>query len=76
MLDALQRHRLPGWPAELGCDSWAQVALKFVVAHPAVTCAIPATSQLAHLRQNMGAARGKLPDASLRARMAAEVAAL
>lgn len=76
LLDALQGRRLPGWAAEMGCDSWAQVALKFVVAHPAVTCAIPATSQLAHLRQNMGAARGHLPDASLRARMATEVARL
>jgi diketogulonate reductase-like aldo/keto reductase len=76
LLDALQSRRLPGWAAEIGCDSWAQVALKFVVAHPAVTCAIPATSQLAHLRQNMGAARGSLPDASLRARMATEVARL
>ena len=53
-----------------------RVVLHLAVAHPAVTCAIPATSQLAHLRQNMGAARGQLPDASLRARMAADVAAL
>jgi aryl-alcohol dehydrogenase-like predicted oxidoreductase len=76
LLDALQGRRLPGWAAEISCDSWAQVALKFVVAHPAVTCAIPATSQPAHLRQNMGAARGTLPDASLRVRMATEVARL
>ncbi len=76
LLDALARHRLPGWAAEIDCDSWAQVALKFVVSHPAVTCAIPATSQVAHVRQNLGAARGRLPDAALRARMAAEVAAL
>lgn len=76
LLQALQRHRLPGWAAEIDCDGWAQVALKFVVSHPDVTCAIPATSQVAHVRQNMGAARGRLPDAALRARMAAEVAAL
>ena len=76
MLGTLRRHRLPGWAAEIDCDSWAQVALKFVVSHPAVTCAIPATSQVAHLRQNMGAARGRLPDTALRARMAAQVAAL
>ena len=62
--------------AEIGCDGWAQVALKFVVSHPAVTCAIPATRQVAHLQQNMGAARGPLPDAALRARMARDVAAL
>ena len=76
LLDALRRHPLPGWAAEIDCDSWAQVALKFVVSHPAVTCAIPATSRVAHVRQNMGAARGRLPDAALRARMAVEVAAL
>ena len=52
------------------------MALKFVVSHPAVTCAIPATSQVAHLRQNMAAARGPLPDAALRSRMARDVAAL
>ncbi len=76
LLDQLARHKLPGWAADIGCDGWAQVALKFVVSHPAVTCAIPATSQVAHLRQNMGAARGALPDAALRARMARDVAAL
>lgn len=76
LLRALHRHPLPPWAAEIGCDSWAQVALKFVVSHPAVTCTIPATSQVAHLRQNMGAARGVLPDAALRRRMAAHVEAL
>ncbi|MCV0441068.1 MAG: aldo/keto reductase [Hydrogenophaga sp.] len=76
LLDQLACHKLPGWAADIGCDNWAQVALKFIVSHPAVTCAIPATSQVAHLRQNMGAARGALPDAALRARMARDVAAL
>ena len=76
LLDQLARHKLPGWAADIGCQHWAQVALKFIVSHPAVTCAIPATSQVAHLRQNMGAARGALPDAALRARMARDVAAL
>ena len=76
LLDQLGRHALPGWAGDIGCDSWAQVALKFAVSHPAVTCAIPATSQVAHLRQNMGAARGPLPDAALRARMSRDVAAL
>ncbi|MBU4182724.1 MAG: aldo/keto reductase [Gammaproteobacteria bacterium] len=76
LLDQLRGYPLPGWAREIGCDSWAQVALKFVVSHPAVTCAIPATSQVAHLRQNMGAAHGRLPDATLRARMARDVAAL
>ncbi len=76
LLRDLQRHRLPPWAAEIGCDGWAQVALKFIISHPAVTCAIPATSSVAHVRQNLGAARGLLPDAALRARMAADVAAL
>jgi diketogulonate reductase-like aldo/keto reductase len=76
LLDELQRHRLPAWAAEIGCAHWAQVALKFVVSHPAVTCAIPATRQVEHLRQNMAAARGAMPDAALRQRMAADVARL
>jgi diketogulonate reductase-like aldo/keto reductase len=76
LLDELARHPLPGWAGEIGCSSWAQVALKFVVSHPGVTCAIPATSQVAHLRHNMGAALGPLPDAALRERMARDVAAL
>lgn len=76
LLQSLAPHRLPGWAAEIACDGWAQAALKFIVSHPAVSCAIPATSQVAHLRQNMGAATGPLPDAALRARMAAAVAAL
>lgn len=76
LLAALQRHPLPGWAAEIGCRHWAQVALKFVLSHPAVTCAIPATSQVAHLQQNMEAARGPMPDAALRRRMAEHVAAL
>jgi diketogulonate reductase-like aldo/keto reductase len=67
--DRLRGEPLPGWAAELGCTHWAQVALKFVAGHPAVTCAIPATSRVAHLRQNMAAAAGVLPDADLRRRM-------
>ncbi|MEO1037820.1 MAG: aldo/keto reductase [Pseudomonadota bacterium] len=63
---------LPGWAAEINCDNWAQVFLKFVIAHPAVTVAIPATSQARHMRENMGALTGQLPDESLRRRMAAD----
>jgi diketogulonate reductase-like aldo/keto reductase len=73
---ALARHALPGWAAEIGCTTWAQVALKFIVSHPAITCAIPATTQVAHARENMAAARGPMPDAALRRRMAAHVDAL
>jgi diketogulonate reductase-like aldo/keto reductase len=70
------RHRLPAWAAEIGCTSWAQFLLKFVVAHPDVTSAIPATGNVAHVQENMGVARGILPDAAMRARMAAHVEAL
>ena len=76
LLRGLERHRLPPWVIELGCDGWAQFALKFIVSHPAVTCAIPATSSVAHVRQNLAAASGSLPDASMRQRMASHVAAL
>ena len=63
---------LPPSAAEAGCRSWAQFFLKFVISHPAVTCAIPATSSVAHLRDDMAALGGPLPDAALRARMARE----
>lgn len=60
---------LPLWAAEIGCANWAQFFLKFIIAHPAVTCAIPATSRVAHMHENMGALRGPLPDAAMRTRM-------
>ncbi|HUP31349.1 MAG TPA: aldo/keto reductase [Usitatibacter sp.] len=65
---------LPGWARELQCGSWAEALLKWVVAHPAVTCAIPATSKPAHLAENMRALAGPLPDAALRRRMAEDYA--
>lgn len=57
---------LPGWAAEIDCDSWAQVFLKYVLGNAAVTCAIPGSTQAAHVEDNLGAARGSLPDATLR----------
>lgn len=60
---------LPPWASEFDCRSWAQFFLKFVVSHPAVTCAIPATNDPAHLRDNMGACLGRLPDEGMRQRM-------
>jgi diketogulonate reductase-like aldo/keto reductase len=72
----IQRHRLPPWAVELGAVNWAQFLLKFIVSHPAVTCAIPATSQVAHVKENMGAAVGPLPDEALRRRMVTHVEAL
>lgn len=76
LLRALARHPLPPWMAELGCDGWAQAVLKFIVSHPAVRCAIPATTRVDHVRQNLGAMRGPMPDAALRERFARHVAGL
>jgi diketogulonate reductase-like aldo/keto reductase len=67
---------LPGWAKEIDCRSWAEAFLKWVVSHPAVTCAIPATSKLAHLRENVRALSGPLPDAALRRRIAEDYAKL
>ena len=67
---------LPAWIAETGARSWAQFLLKFIISHPAVTCAIPATTRVDHVRENLEAARGILPDEKLRRRMAAYVEAL
>lgn len=63
---------LPPWAADIDCSSWAQILLKFVVSHPAITCAIPATSKVEHLRDNMKAGYGRMPDAKIRALIAAE----
>ena len=67
----LRDRPLPAWATDIGATSWAQVLLKFVLSHPAVTCAIPATSSVAHVRENMGAAMGRLPDEPLRRRLVA-----
>lgn len=66
---------LPGWAAEIDCQSWAQVFLKWLIAHPAVTCPIPATSKPHHLHDNMQGGVGAMPDAALRARILEEVMA-
>ena len=65
---------LPPWTAEFDCANWAQFFLKFIVSHPAVTCAIPATSRVDHMRENMGALHGRLPDQEMRARMVRHIA--
>jgi diketogulonate reductase-like aldo/keto reductase len=62
---------LPPWAAELGIASWAQYFLKWIVSHPAVTCAIPGTGNPKHMKDNLGAGHGPLPDAAERKRMAA-----
>ncbi len=67
---------LPDWAAEFECTSWAQFFLKFVLGHPAVTCAIPATRRPEHLSDNMNAGFGRLPDEKMRKRMVDYFAAL
>ncbi|MBT8449133.1 MAG: aldo/keto reductase, partial [Gammaproteobacteria bacterium] len=60
---------LPDYAKDLGITSWAQFFLKFILSHPAVTCVIPATSKAKHMRDNMQAQFGELPDANLRQKM-------
>lgn len=76
LIQRLEREPLPGWAGEIGCTNWPQVLLKLVVSHPAVTCAIPATSNPEHLDENMAAGTGPMPDQPLRARMFADIEAL
>jgi aryl-alcohol dehydrogenase-like predicted oxidoreductase len=71
----VRRLPLPGWAGEIGCTSWAQVLLKYVLAHPAVTCAIPGSRNPRHVLDNLAAAAGSLPDAAQRARILAAVQA-
>ena len=72
----LEGEPLPGWAAEIGATSWAQAILKFILSHPAVTVAIPATTRVDHVRENLAAAAGVLPDAALRERMAGDLRAI
>jgi aryl-alcohol dehydrogenase-like predicted oxidoreductase len=76
LFNRFAEHKLPPWAHEIDCANWAQFFLKFVVSHPAVTCAISATLRVDHMHQNMGALRGPLPDAKLRRRMIDYVADL
>jgi diketogulonate reductase-like aldo/keto reductase len=65
----LERERLPGLAAELGCAGWPELALKYVLAHEAVTCVIPGTASPGHMAANARAGLGPLPDAALRQRI-------
>lgn len=67
---------LPSWATDIGCASWAQFFLKWILGHPAVTCVIPGTRRVEHLRDNLAAATEPLPDAAMRQRMAEYVARL
>jgi diketogulonate reductase-like aldo/keto reductase len=71
LLRRLNGTPLPAWAADIGCTTWSQLLLKFVVSHPAVTCAIPATANADHLADNMAAGEGAMPNERLRDAMAA-----
>lgn len=72
-----RRHQVPEWAAtECGCQTWADFLLKFIVSHPAATCAIPATTRVAHMQENMRAGQGPMPDAELRKRMIRHIESL
>ena len=71
LLRGLRAKPLPSWAAELGCSSWPQLLLKFVLGHPAVTCVIPGTSNPAHMRDNAVAGSGTIPGEATRRRIVA-----
>jgi diketogulonate reductase-like aldo/keto reductase len=73
LLRRLRNRPLPPWAADIDCRSWAQILLKYAISHPAITCAIPATSKVEHLRDNMAAGTGRLPDEKQRGRIVAEI---
>jgi diketogulonate reductase-like aldo/keto reductase len=74
LIKSLVKKPLPEWAKEIDCSSWAQLLLKWVVSHPAMTCAIPATSKIDHLRDNMKAGLGKMPDEEMRKKIASAAA--
>lgn len=76
LIDQVKGKKLPGWAKEFDCQNWAQFFLKFIISHPSVTCAIPATSQVQHMKENMGACYGNLPDEKTRQKMIKHLAGL
>lgn len=69
LFNRIRNTPLPGWAADIACDSWAQIFLKYIISHPDVTSVIPATSRVDHMRDNMAAGFGQLPDQAMRKRM-------
>jgi aryl-alcohol dehydrogenase-like predicted oxidoreductase len=69
LFEEAAKRQLPPWAADIDVSSWAQYFLKYVISHPAVTCAIPGSTKLSHLIDNQAAGRGRLPDAAMRRRM-------
>ena len=76
LIDQFQSKKLPPWCSEYNITCWSQFFLKFIISHPALTCAIPATSQVAHMEENMGACYGPLPDQQTREKMTTYIASL
>jgi diketogulonate reductase-like aldo/keto reductase len=73
LIRKLASRPLPAWAGEIGCTSWAQILLKFILGHPAVTCVIPGTGRPEHMKDNVGAGFGIFPDEAMRKRMAASI---
>lgn len=69
LIRELEGKPLPSFAGEIGCTSWAQFLLKFIVSHPAISCAIPATTRVDHVRENVAVSSGPMPDEAMRARM-------
>lgn len=69
LFKAVQGKKLPEWTGEFDCATWAQFFLKYIVSHPAITCAVPGMARAEYVVDNLGAARGRLPDAAMRKRM-------
>jgi diketogulonate reductase-like aldo/keto reductase len=69
LFSAVKNRSLPAWAADFDCQSWGQFFLKYILGHPAITCVIPATAKPHHLRDNMTAGYGRLPDAATRIKM-------
>ncbi len=69
LFNAVQGKKLPDWASEFDCKTWAQFFLKYIVSHPAVTCAVPGMAKAEYVVDNLGAARGRLPNAAMRRRM-------
>jgi aryl-alcohol dehydrogenase-like predicted oxidoreductase len=69
LFKAVQGKKLPDWAADFDCASWPQFFLKYIVSHPAVTCAVPGMARVEYVVDNVGAARGRLPNAAMRKQM-------
>lgn len=76
LFDPVRNKPLPSWVRDIDCDNWAQLFLKFIISHPAITCAIPATSRVDHMLENIGALKGRMPTAAQRVALAVYYASL